>query len=75
MNKYLGWKVPKCGAMDSKYFGKPQQFEIDMQKHAYETEQFKEELKALIASNPNKVKDRYNQAISVMLDIKQEYGL
>ena len=61
--------------MDSKYFGKPQQFEIDMQKHAYETEQFKEELKALIASNPNKVKDRYNQAISVMLDIKQEYGL
>ena len=75
MNKYLGFKVPKCGAMDSKYFSNPQQFDRDVQRHAYETAQFKSDLKALIASNPNKVKDRYNQAISVMLDIKQEYGL
>ena len=75
MNNYRVGQVPRCGAMDSKYFSNPQQFEKDVLKHAYETEHFKEELKALIASNPNKVKDRYNQAISVMLDIKQEYGL
>lgn len=75
MNNYRVGQVPKCGAMDSKYFSTPGQFEKDVEKHAYETEQFKSDLKALIASNPNKVKDRYNQAISVMLDIKQEFGL
>lgn len=75
MNNYRVGQVPRCGAMDSKYFSNPQQFEKDMLKHAYDTEQFKEELKALIASNPNKVKDRYNQAVGVMLDIKREFGL
>lgn len=75
MNNYRVGQVPRCGAMDSKYFGNPQQFEHDVLKHNYETGQFKSEIKALVLGNPAKIKDRYNDAISVMLEIKQEYGI
>ena len=75
MNKYRVGQVPRCGAMDSKYFSNPQQFDKDMQQHKYEAEQFKSEIKALIIDNPSKISDRYNQVISVMLEIKTEYGL
>lgn len=75
MNPYRIGQVPRCGAMDSKYFSNPKQFDKDMQIHSFEVEQFKNDIKALILDNPSKIKDRYNQAISVMLEIKQEYGL
>lgn len=75
MNKYKVGQVPKCRAMDSKYFGNPQQFEKDMQKHTFEIELFKSNLRSLIIAEPEKIRDRYNQAIGTMLEIKQEYGL
>ena len=75
MNKYRVGQVPKCGAMDSKYFSNPQQFDKDMQKHSFETEMFKSNLKSLILAEPTKIKDRYSQAIGIMLEIKTEYGL
>lgn len=75
MNRYKVGQVPKCGAMDSKYFGNPHQFDKDMQKHSLETELFKSNLRSLIIAEPEKIKDRYNQAISTMLEIKTEYGL
>ena len=75
MKKHRIGQVPKCGAMDSKYFSNPKQFDKDMQMHNLEEKQFKSDIKALILDNPSKVKERYNQVISIMLEIKQEYGL
>lgn len=75
MNKHKVGQVPKCGAMDSKYFGNPQQFEKDIEINKIEMEQFRINLIGLLLAEPSKLQDRYNQAISVMLEIKQEYGL
>lgn len=75
MNRYKVGQVPRCGAMDSKYFSNPEQFERDMEIHKIETEQFKVNLRGLLLAEPAKIQDRYNQAISVMLVIKQEHGL
>ena len=75
MNKYRVGQVPRCGAMDSKYFSNPKQFDKDMQMHNLEAEQFKSDIKALILDDPSKIEERYNQVISIMLEIKQEYGL
>lgn len=75
MNKHKVGQVPKCGAMDSKYFSNSEQFDEDMQKHSFETELFKSNLRSLIIAEPSKTRDRYNQAIGIMLEIKTEYGL
>lgn len=75
MNNYRIGKVPRCEAMDSKCFSNPEQFDKDMQKHSFETELFKSNLRSLILAEPTKIRYRYNQAISTMLDIKQDYGL
>lgn len=75
MNNYKVGQVPRCGAMDSKYFSNSEQFERDMEIHKIETEQFRVNLRGLLLAEPEKIKDRYNQAIGTMLEIKQEYGL
>lgn len=75
MNRYKVGQVPRCGAMDSKYFSNPEQFDEDMQRHSFEAELFKSNLRSLIIAEPTKIKDRYNQAIGIMLEIKQEHGL
>jgi len=74
MNKHK-IHLPKCGAMDSKYFGNPQQFEKDIERHKIETKQFKANLRGLLLAEPAKMNDRYNQAIEVMKEIKKEFGL
>ena len=75
MNKYKIGQVYKCGAMDSKYFGNPQQFDKDIERHKMETKQFKDNLRGLLLAEPAKLKDRYNQTVEVMVEIKKEFGL
>lgn len=36
MNRHRVDKVPKCGAMDSKYFGRPNAFDEDVKRHREE---------------------------------------
>lgn len=75
MNKYLGIKVPKCGAMDSKYFGKPEQFEKDIEQHQFDSKLFRARVRNLILENPGKMEIRYHQAIEELRSIKDEFRL
>ena len=74
MNKHRIGQVPKCGAMDSKYFSNPKQFDKDMQMHNLKSERFENSMRALILDDPSEAEERYNQAISILLKIKQECG-
>lgn len=75
MNKYLGYKVPKCGAMDSKYFAQPEQFDKDIQQHRSDRELFRQRVRALIIEEPAKMDMRYHQAIEELRSIKDEFRL
>ena len=68
-------KLHKCGAADSKYFSNPQQFDLDVEKNKLESELFQLRLKKLLRQEPCKIKQRYHEAISVMMEIKEEFGL
>ena len=68
-------KLHKCGAADSKYFSNPQQFEKDIEKNRVDSSLFELELRELLLKKPNKIKQRYHEAISVMMEIKEEFGL
>lgn len=67
--------LKKCGAHDSKYFGRLEQFEIDVEAKINESVSFENELRELVLRDPNKIKQRYNEAIKVFLEIKKEYGI
>ena len=68
-------KLHKCGAMDSKYFSNTKQFEMDIEKNKDDSELFKLRLQKLMLQEPNKIEQRYFEAISVMVEIKKEFGL
>ena len=68
-------KVHRCGAMDSKYFSNPQQFEKDVEQNRISAALFKKRLRELVLEDPNKIEDRYHQVIETMMEIKAEFGL
>ena len=74
MSKYSKTgKVAKAGAVDSKYFGDMEQFEADIVKKLNESKEFKTDLRELIIKGPSKIEQRYNEAIEVLLEIKEKY--
>jgi hypothetical protein len=75
MNKYLGFKVPKCGAMDSKYWNQPGQLEKDVEQHQLDSELFRRRVRNLILEDPGKMDIRYHQVIEELRNIKDEFGL
>lgn len=75
MNKYLGYKVPKCGAMDSKYWNQPEQLEKDVEQHRFDSKLYRQRVRNLILEEPAKMKTRYHQAIEELRSIKDEFRL
>jgi hypothetical protein len=75
MNKYLGYKVPKCGAMDSKYWNQPELFEKDIAHHNFEDRLLREEFRNLLLRQPDKLKNRYYAVIEELRSIKDEFRL
>lgn len=76
MSKYsrVG-KVSKRGSVDSKYFGKLNQFETDINKKIERTEKFKNDIRNLILQDPSLIEQRYNNVVSVLLEIKKEFNI
>lgn len=74
MNRH-NLKVSKCGATDSKYFSNPKQFEKDIEEKRIEKSKFESELILLLLKNPNKIKQRYNETIEILLKFKKDNGL
>ena len=68
-------KVAKNGAVDSKYFGNPEQFEKDIQDKIDRSNKFKDDVRKLILEDPNLIEQRYYELIETMLEIKKEYDI
>lgn len=75
MNKHRVGQVPKCGAMDSKYFGNPEQFEKDIQERKEATAAFKAKIRELILEDPGHMEERIKHTVAELIDIKSEYGI
>lgn len=76
MSRYSRFsKNAKCGSVDSKYFGNTNKFEEDVIKKIEDTEAFKLKIKNLILDDPGKIKQRYNNVISVLKEIKEEFKI
>lgn len=68
-------EVRKCGAHDSKYFGDPNGLDRDVSEKVAKTEEFKSNVRKLVLEDPNKIEQRYNNIIEVLLEIKKEFGI
>ncbi|WP_346884336.1 hypothetical protein [Clostridium sp. UBA4395] len=78
MNRHRVDKVPKCGAMDSKYFGRPNAFDEDVKRH-------REEYKSKCDSAYKMLEDFINQTtnqsenlsiiIQECIKLKEKYEL
>ena len=66
-------RLAKAGAVDSKYFNNIDQFEKDVKAKIEKTNEFKRKLRELILDDPNLIEQRCNNAVSVILEIKQEF--
>ena len=66
-------KISKHGAVDSKYFSNKDQFEKDIELKIKKTNEFKEEIRQLILKEPDKIEQRYYNAIEVLMDIKRKF--
>lgn len=68
-------RVAKCGSMDSKYFGKPEQFEKDIQEKEAYRQEVKESIKQIVLQDPSRMDQRFRLAIDVLKEIKEEFNL
>lgn len=76
MSRYSRFsKISKLGAVDSRYFGNTNKFEEDVIKKIEDTEAFKLKIKKLILDDPQKIEQRYNNVISVLKEIKEEFKI
>lgn len=76
MSRYSRFsKISKVGAVDSKYFRDLDGFERDVIKKIEDTEAFKLKIKNLILDDPGKIEQRYNNVISVLKEIKEEFKI
>lgn len=67
--------IKLSGAPDSKYFHKPNQFDIDINEKVEATEKFKETIRNMILEKPDKIEQRYTNVVEVMIEIKKEFNL
>lgn len=76
MSKYSNQsKVAKCGSVDSKYFGNLDKFEKDVAEKIENTRKFKERIRRMILENPSLIEQRYHNTISVLKELKEEFGI
>ena len=76
MSRYSKFnKVAKNGAVDSKYFGNLNKFEKDVIEKIEATEDFKLKIRNLILDDPQKIEQRFHNAISVLKEIKEEFKI
>jgi hypothetical protein len=68
-------KVPKCGAVDSKYFNNNEKFNEDIQSKIDKANDFKIKIRALVLEDPNLIEYRINLIVSELLKIKREFKL
>lgn len=79
MSRYSKYqKLARCGSMDSKYFGKLDQFEKDIAEKQRQSNNFSAQLKDLITRDTDEfpsMEARYQDAIEVFWELKEKYGL
>ena len=63
----------KVGNGSGKYDYEPNKLDIDVQAILDKKEKFENDLRNLIFQEPFLVKERYNQAIEILIDIKKKY--
>lgn len=68
-------RVAKCGSMDSKYFGKPDQFEKDIQQHEGYNKEVKESIRQIVLQDPGRMDQVFRLAVEALKEIKQEFNL
>lgn len=68
-------RVAKCGSADSKYMGKPNALEEDINAKRSEREAFKSLVRHLVIREPAKMDLRYRDLIDVAVELKQEFKL
>lgn len=68
-------RVAKCGSMDSKYFGKSEQFEKDIQEKEAYRQEVKESIRQIVLQDPSRMDQRFRLAIDVLKEIKEEFNL
>ena len=61
------------GNGSGKYDYEPNKLDIDVQAILDKKEKFENDLRNLIFQEPFLVKERYNQAIEILIDIKKKY--
>ena len=76
MSKYskMG-KLAKCGSHDSKYMGRPNGLDEDVQKKINEANKLECDLRELFINSPGRLEFKYEKAIEVFLGIKKEFDL
>ncbi len=65
----------QSGNHSSKYALNPEQLEKDLQEKENERNTFKDLVRHLVLLDPSKMDLRYRDLISLMMELKQEYGL
>lgn len=65
----------QSGNHSSKYALNPEQLEKDLEAKENERNTFKDLVRHLVLLDPSKMDLRYRDLISLMMELKQEYGL
>lgn len=65
----------QSGNHSSKYALNPQELEQDLQQKENDRNTFKDLVRHLVLLDPSKMDLRYRDLISLMMELKQEYGL
>ena len=78
MNKYKQNNNSKVGNPDSKYFGRPEQFDIDMQNHIDKREKDKQEIKQFLENKITQScyhEDNYKLIIESLIELREKYDI
>lgn len=76
MSRYANFaKISKRGSVDSKYFGRLDKFEEDINFKIQQTEKFKNTIRELILKEPDKIEQRISNIIEVIKKIKEEFNV
>lgn len=79
MSKYAKYgELAKCGAVDSKYFGRPNAFDEDVKRHEEEYRRKCDTVYKVLEDFINqstKQRDNYNIIIEQCIKLKEKYGL
>ena len=77
-SKYKQNNNSKVGNPDSKYFGNPKQFDIDMQNHIDKREKDKQEIKQFLENKITQSyyhEDNYKLIIESLIELREKYDI